>query len=270
MHFDGSPPSTSTLARMTHSLKHRGPDGEGTHIDGAVGLGHRRLAIIDTTEAGAQPMSNEDGSVWITYNGEIYNYAELRTDLQKRGHVFKSRSDTEVILHAYETWGVESLSRFNGIFSFAIWDSRQRSLWLVRDRLGVKPLFYLMRHDRVLLASEIKALLQDPSVDRSIDFTGLHHYLSLNYVPAPFTLFSGVSQLLPGHYLLIGADGRLQDVSYWDVSYGTQRSVDERQLLEEFDSLLSEAVSRQMVSDVPLGAFLSGGVDSSAVVYWMS
>ena len=255
---------------MARSLKHRGPDAEGLYIQDAIGLGHRRLVIIDLSEAGNQPMTNEDGSLWLVFNGEIYNFAEIRSELQRRGHVFRSSTDTEVILHAYETWGVDCLTRFNGMFAFALWDSRRRRLWLVRDRLGIKPLFYLHRPDRLLFASEIKAILCDPSVKRQIDLTALHHYLSLNYTPAPYSLFAGIYQLLPGHYLLVEADGRYHDVAYWDISYTPKINGTEANLLEQFEAIVADAVKHQLVSDVPLGAFLSGGVDSSSIVYWMS
>jgi asparagine synthase (glutamine-hydrolysing) len=255
---------------MTDSLRHRGPDADGIHIEGSIGLGHRRLAIIDLSEAGKQPMANEDKSIWITYNGELYNFFEVRKELEGRGHVFRSQSDTEVILHAYETWGVDCLTRFNGMFAFALWDVALQRLWLVRDRLGIKPLFYLHRSDRLVFASEIKGILCDPTVKRQVDLHGLHHYLSLNYTPAPFTLFCDIHQLPPAHFLLIGQDGHIRLEAYWDVSYRQKRLGNEKQLTEEFAHRLSEAVKKQMVSDVPLGAFLSGGVDSSSIVYWMS
>ncbi len=270
LHFDGHPPSMEVLSAMTDSLRHRGPDGEGIYIEGSIGLGHRRLAIIDLSEAGKQPMSNEDHSVWITYNGELYNFFDIRKELEERGHIFRSGSDTEVILHAYETWGVDCLSRFNGMFAFALWDSAIQRLWLVRDRLGIKPLFYLHRRDRLLFASEIKGILCDPTVKRQIDLHGLHHYLSLNYTPAPFTLFCNIRQLPPAHFLLVERDGQSRLEAYWDISYREKRDGNEKQLTEEFEHQLAEAVKKQMVSDVPLGAFLSGGVDSSSIVYWMS
>lgn len=270
LHFDGQPPSTEVLSAMTDCLYHRGPDGSGMHVDGPVGLGHRRLAIIDLSSAARQPMANEDSSLWLTYNGEIYNYVELRTELQKRGHAFRSDSDTEVILHAYETWGVDCLDRLDGMFAFALWDSPRQRLWLVRDRLGIKPLFYLHRLDRLLFSSEIKAILCDPSVERRADQVALHHFLSLNYTPAPYTLFAGIRQLLPGHYRLIEADGRWRDEIYWDISYAQQRNGSKADLMEQFETMLAKAVKVRLVSDVPVGAFLSGGVDSSAIVYWMS
>ena len=270
LHFDGRPPSSEILSRMTESLRHRGPDAWGRRIDGPVGLGHRRLAIIDLSEMGSQPMANEDKTLWITYNGEIYNFKEVRADLEQLGHVFRSATDTEVILHAYENWGTECLSRFNGMFAFALWDSTRRRLWLVRDRLGIKPLFYSKQPDRLLFGSEIKAILCDPAFERQVDLEALHHFLSLNYTPAPFSLFKGIRQLLPGQYLLVEANGRCHERSYWDISYSRQKDGRESELCQEFDSVFADSVRRQMVSDVPLGAFLSGGVDSSALVYWMT
>jgi asparagine synthase (glutamine-hydrolysing) len=270
LHFDGQSASLEVLSAMTESLRHRGPDAGGVHMAGPLGLGHRRLAIIDLSAGGGQPMSTEDHLIWITYNGEIYNFVEVRRELQGRGHVFRSESDTEVILHAYETWGVDCLTRFNGMFAFALWDSRIKRLWLVRDRLGIKPLFYLHRDDRILFASEIKGILCDPTVKREIDLDGLDHYLSLNYTPAPYTLFCGIRQLPPAHYLLVDSDGHAKLESYWDISYRQKRGGEETDLIREFEQRFSEAVKMQMVSDVPLGAFLSGGVDSSSIVYWMS
>ena len=255
---------------MTDSLYHRGPDAGGIQIAGSVGLGHRRLAVIDLSEGGQQPMTNEDRSIWITYNGEIYNFIQVRDILEARGHIFRTVSDTEVILHAYEEWGVDCLARFNGMFAFALWDTRRQRLWLVRDRLGIKPLFYLYRNDRLLFASEIKGIICDPTVKREVDLVGLHHYLSYNYTPAPNTLFNGIRQLLPAQYLLVDGDGQFKMEGYWDVSYQQKRSESESELIQEFADRFSEAVKLQMVSDVPLGAFLSGGVDSSAIVYWMS
>jgi asparagine synthase (glutamine-hydrolysing) len=270
LHFNGQHPSVDVVSCMTESLRHRGPDGRGIHVDSEIGLGHRRLAIIDLSPDGKQPMSNEDGTLWITYNGEIYNFVEIRRELQQMGYIFRTQTDTEVILKAYENWGVDCLSRFNGMFAFALWDTTLGRLWLVRDRLGVKPLFYCHRPDRLLFGSEIKAILCDPIIERRINLTALHHYLSLNYMPAPYSLFDGIYQLLPGHYLLIYNDGRYKEESYWDVSYMNKRHESEQELLANFDYELSRAIERHLVSDVPLGAFLSGGVDSSTIVYWMA
>jgi asparagine synthase (glutamine-hydrolysing) len=269
--FDGAPVQADLLRRMTDTLAHRGPDGEGIYACAPVGLGHRRLAIIDLSPAGRQPMPNEDETVWVTFNGEIYNFAEVRAELQQRGHHFRSGTDTEMIVHAYEEWGTDCLKRFNGMFAFGLWDARQRCLWLVRDRLGVKPLFYAHLPGCLLFGSEIKALLCCPEISRELDYEALAYFLALNYTPAPHTLFAQVRQLLPGHYLMIDASGQTQDVAYWDLVYTEDEKVrPERDWLGEFDALLEDAVRLRLVSDVPFGTFLSGGVDSSSVAYWMS
>jgi len=270
LRFDGGPVDAGLVKAMTDSLAHRGPDGEGYHVAGAVGLGHRRLAIIDLSSAGHQPMANEDGSVWITFNGEIYNFHEVRKTLESLGHRFRSGTDTEVVIHAYEEWGVDCVHRFNGMFAFALWDQSSRQLWLVRDRLGVKPLFYAHLPHCLLFGSEIKAILAEPTVDRALDYEALNYYLSLNYTPAPHTLFQRVRQVLPGHFLLVDVTGRLQDVEYWDLIYREDHTSDEREYVEGFAALLEDSVRLRLISDVPFGAFLSGGLDSSSVAYWMS
>jgi len=270
LRFDGGPVDRTALQRMTDSLAHRGPDGEGHYVAGSVGLGHRRLAIIDLSPAGRQPMSNEDGSVWISYNGEVYNFRELRRELEARGHRFRSATDTEVVVHAYQEWGTASLERFNGMFAFALWDARRQRLWLVRDRLGVKPLFYAQRPGALLFGSEIKAVVTDPDVDRDLDLEALGYFLALNHVPAPLTLFSRVRQVRPGHYLLVDASGAVEDVEYWDLVYREGEDRGEAAYRDELSALLADAVRLRLVSDVPFGVFLSGGVDSAAVAYWMS
>ncbi len=270
LRFDGAAAQPELLKRMTDVLAHRGPDGEGVYLSGPLGLGHRRLAILDLSSAGRQPMTNEDGSIWVTFNGEIYNFRELRRELEARGHAFRSATDTEVLVHAYEEWGLNCLQRFNGMFAFGLWDERRRGLWLVRDRLGIKPLFYSHRSDRLLFGSEIKALLCDPDLDRTLDDEALSYYLALNYTPAPYTLFRRVRQLLPGHYLWIDDSGSIQDVEYWDLKYQEGDGRGEQVYCHEFAALLEDAVRMRLVSDVPFGAFLSGGVDSSSVAYWMS
>ena len=196
------PASEETLRVMTRMLAHRGPDGDGVHCEGPVGFGHRRLAVLDLSPAGAQPMKSADGQLWITYNGEIFNFRELRALLESRGHRFRSRTDTEVILAAYQEWGHDCLARFNGMFAFALWDARKQTVWLVRDRLGVKPLFYTVQPTYLAFASEIKGILPVLTEPPGLNEEALHHFLSLNYVPAPQTLFAGITQLLPGHYLL--------------------------------------------------------------------
>ena len=254
---------------MTTTMVHRGPDGEGVWLNENVGLAHRRLAIIDLRDVASQPMTNEDGSVWITFNGEIYNFQELRQELEKRGHAFRTQSDTEVIIHAYEEYGRGCLDRLRGMFAFAIWDSRSRILFLARDRVGKKPLFYFLGSDRFLFASEIKALLTADAVPRQPDPVAINHFLALGYVPGPRTAFLGIHKLPPAHWLEI-KDGRVETGRYWKLRYTPKRKISEADAMSELYSHLAEAVRMRLVSDVPLGAFLSGGVDSSAVVIHMA
>jgi asparagine synthase (glutamine-hydrolysing) len=270
LELDGAPASLPLVRAMTATLAHRGPDGEGWHVQGPVGLGHRRLAIIDLSPTGRQPMNSVDGSIWLTFNGELYNFRELRAELKAHGHVFRSASDTEVVIEAYRRWGVDCLGRFNGMFAFGLWDAGRQRLWLVRDRLGVKPLFYARLATRLVFGSEIKALLADVGVDRSVDFEALSYYLTLNHTPAPHTLFARVRQVLPGHFLLVDVTGRVQDVEYWDVPYKSATESREAVWVEEFAALLEDAVRLRLVADVPYGAFLSGGIDSSAVASLMA
>jgi asparagine synthase (glutamine-hydrolysing) len=270
-HFDDKEVDAELLRRMTDVLKHRGPDSDGYFISGNLGLGHRRLKIIDLTDKGSQPLSNENCTIWVTYNGEIYNYRELTVELQKKGHVFKSRTDSEAIVHAYEEWGIDCLERFNGMFAFALYDKRAKNLFLVRDRIGIKPLFYFLDSNRLMFGSEIKALLVDPRVPRKIDARCLHNYFSLNYVTAPHTLFKDIKQILPGHYLKVSQKGSWAE-RYWNISFAEENSDQSytRHWLTKFDQTLNRAVERRLVSDVPFGALLSGGLDSSSVVYYMS
>lgn len=257
------------LTAMRDTMLHRGPDGFGTWIsnDGKVGFGHRRLAIIDLSDAASQPMCNADKSLWLTFNGEIYNHAEIRDELIKDGfNQWKTdHSDTEVILHAYERWGIEALHKFRGMFAFGLWDERNKELWLVRDRIGIKPLYYSIHHGRITFASEIKALLKDPQQPRAVNEEALYHYLSFLTTPGPQTLFDGIHKLAAGTWLRVKTDGTVQEYKYWDVwDYThplTDVSEDEisQRLLEE----LRTAVQLQKVSDVPVGVFLSGGIDSS-------
>lgn len=271
VNFDGRAVDRALLSAMADRLAHRGPDGAGIHTSGSAGLAHRRLKIIDLTDAAHQPMSNEDGSVWLTYNGEIYNFSEVRRELIGLGHRFKSGTDSEVIVHGYEQWGLDCLKRFNGMFAFALWDDTRRRLWLVRDRLGVKPLFYAATASGISFGSEVKAVLADPAVDRALDYEALAYYLALNYLPAPFTLFKQVRQLEPGQQLVAEADGTITLSMYWDLVFDNEpASRPESSWVEEFDALMDDAVRMRLVSDVPFGLFLSGGVDSSGVAYWMS
>lgn len=270
INFNGEPVDHSLLKRMTSCLSHRGPDDEGIYLKDNVGLGHRRLSIIDLSPSAHQPMSNEDGTLWIVYNGEIYNFRELREDLIRRGHVFRSRSDTETIIHLYEEYGVECLKYLRGMFAFAIWDERDKSLFLARDRVGKKPLFYLYSEKTFVFASEIKAILQDEEIPRMPDITAIHHYLTYMSVPSPSSAFEGIKKLPPAHYLIC-KDGHVSIKRYWKLSYLPKFAVqDEKELENELYEKINDAVRIRLISDVPLGAFLSGGMDSSVVVALMS
>lgn len=271
LNFDGRPVERERLASMAALLAHRGPDGSDVRTFGVAGFAHRRLKIIDLTDAARQPMSNEDGSIWLIYNGEVYNYVELRAELEQAGHRFASSTDSEVIVHGYEQWGFDCLQRLNGMFAFAIWDQRRRRLWLVRDRLGVKPLFYAISPAGVTFGSEVKAVLDSPAVDRVLDYEALAYYLALNYLPAPFTLFKRIRQLEPGQQLVATADGAVQLSHYWDLTFDNDPPPrPDAAWREELDALMSDAVRIRLRSDVPFGVFLSGGVDSSGVASWMS
>lgn len=265
------------LRSMTESFAYRGPDDEGFFFEGPVGLGHRRLSIIDLSPSGRQPMSNEDQALWLVFNGEIYDFAETRKELVSRGHSLKSHTDTETVLHLYEEEGVACLKHLNGMFSFALWDARLQRLWLARDRLGKKPLVYYWDGKRLLFASEIKAILRDPEVPREIDFEALDLYLTLNYIPATWTIFKNIRKLLPGHYLLL-EKGKLSIQSYWDIPVNEGEPevpspsdpVQWNQCKERLRALLDASVRRRLIADVPLGAFLSGGIDSSIIVALMA
>lgn len=257
-----------TVHRMTRALAHRGPDAEGFHIRGAAGLGHRRLQIIDLAE-GKQPMYNEDGTLVVVFNGEIYNYLALRRELAAHGHHFKTNSDTEVLLHGYEQWGRNLLRRLRGMFAFALWDERAHQLFLGRDQIGVKPLHYYWDGQQFLFASEIKAILQDASIARKIDAHALDDYLTYLYIPAPKTIFANIRKLQPGHGLLASARG-LEEFEYWDLDFTPRNGKSEADMAHEVNAALRESVSAQLMSEVPLGAFLSGGIDSSAVVGTMA
>lgn len=247
---------------MAASLAHRGPDDEGFHVEGPIGLGFRRLSIIDL-ETGHQPIPNEDESRWVILNGEIYNYRDLRRELETAGHRFRSRSDTETIVHGHEAWGDEVTNRLNGIFGFAVWDASDRTLLLARDHLGVKPVYWYDDGQRLLFGSEIKAILQDRSVPRELDLEALGIFLSLGFVPSPRTLFKGIRKLPPGHRLQVDAKGaRL--VRYWRKIPQIQ-DISEADAIDAYAQLFQRAVERQMVSDVPVGSLLSGGVDSAMV-----
>jgi asparagine synthase (glutamine-hydrolysing) len=258
---------------LVEALEHRGPDsGDLWSGDGCV-LGHRRLAIIDLSEAGCQPMASADGALRLTFNGEIYNFQELRRQLEATGHRFRSATDTEVILHAWEEWGTDCVHRLRGMFAFGLWDARARRLFLARDRAGKKPLFWTSDGERLMFASELHALLQDPSVSRQVDLQAVDEYLSWGYVPAPRTGFRAVSKLPPAHWMTVDItdDGlRCRLHRYWELSYEPKLDVDEVEAGRLVREALTEAVRLRMISDVPLGAFLSGGIDSSVVVGLMA
>jgi asparagine synthase (glutamine-hydrolysing) len=259
------------LRRMTDALGHRGPDGDGFHIAPGIGLGHRRLAIVDLA-AGNQPLFNEDGTICVVYNGEIYNFHPLMAELLELGHVFRTRCDTEVIVHAWEEWGVACLDRFNGMFAFALWDAAREVLFLARDRLGEKPLYYSFLSDgRLLFGSELKSLLLSPRIDRELDPQAIEEFFAFGYVPDPRSIYCGVRKLAPAHYLL-ARRGEMppEPCAYWDLLFLDGMSARRDDVEEELIERLRESVRMRMIADVPLGAFLSGGVDSSGVVAMMA
>lgn len=256
------------LNRMSAVLAHRGPDDAGTYIDpqASVGLAHRRLSILDLSERGHQPMADAGGSTHITYNGEIYNFLDLKRDLEKRAVGFRTSTDTEVLLALYSRYGVDMLQRLNGIFAFALWDSRERTMFLARDHLGVKPLYYAETPSGFLFASELKALITCPEVSREIDPVAVDQHLAFQWCAAPRTIIRGISKLEPGYALLV-KDGRVSKKwRFYDLPFGRERFAESpEKIAADLRECLATAVDRQMISDVPVGAFLSGGVDSSRV-----
>lgn len=273
--FNGKPIDSNLIKRMCQKMVHRGPDDEGIFIGPGskvqsskinVGLGHRRLSIIDLSEAGHQPMCNEDESVWIVYNGEIYNFLEIRERLEGKGHIFKSHTDTEVIIHAYEQWGYDCINHFRGMFAFGIWDDRKKRLCLARDRMGVKPLFYSFKNKNLVFASTLQSLIQDEDISKEIDMSAIDYYLTYSYIPAPYSIFKEIRKLPPAHFL-IWEDGNISIHKYWDLDFSQKLVSGEREdVTEGILERLREAVKIRLISDVPLGVFLSGGIDSSAIV----
>ena len=255
------------VQKMNNTLRHRGPDDEGYYQDSRASLAMRRLSIIDLN-TGHQPISNEAEDIWVVYNGEIYNFQPLRAELEKRGHVFKTRTDTEVIVHAYEEYGDGCVKEFNGMFALALWDSRRCRLLMARDHMGIKPLYYWMGADRLVFGSELKALAAHPAVPRRVSLAAIDLFLSLEYIPSPLTIYEEVFKLQPGHMLVL-EEGRLKVSSFWEVPVQPVGE-DEDECAETLAGLLKDAVRMRLISDVPLGAFLSGGIDSSAVVGYMS
>ncbi len=272
IYLNGKKVNGADLKSMTDAISHRGPDGEGFYINpsGNVGLGHRRLAIIDLSPAASQPMTNEDGTIWIVYNGEIYNFQELRSDLERLGHKFKSKSDTEVIIHLYEEYGIDCLKHLRGMFAFAVWDEKNQQLFLARDRLGKKPLKYYLGKDVFIFASELKAILTQLAVKPEVDDEALPHFFAFNHLAASATGFKEIYKLPPAHYAVL-KDNQLTTRKYWEIDFGKKAkfaSYEEAKI--ELKRLLTEAVEKRLIADVPLGAMLSGGIDSSLVVGLMS
>jgi len=265
--------TTELITDMRDTMIHRGPDDAGIYIspDRKLGLGHRRLSIIDLSAMGCQPMCNEDGSVWIIYNGEIYNHQKLRKELEAKGHHYKSHTDTESILHLYEERGPDCVNDLEGMFAFAIWDNKKKRMLFARDRIGKKPLYYAIQDGQLIFASEIKAILKHPRIKREIDTTALYHYLTLYVTPAPMTLFEGINKLPPGYIMVCDKDGNIQQEQYWDAIVQTPtEDYPEVYYIEEIRRLLSESIEKRMMSDVPFGVFLSGGIDSSTNVALMA
>jgi asparagine synthase (glutamine-hydrolysing) len=266
---DGARLPAGALERMNRTLERRGPDDSGVFQDAGVGLAMRRLSIIDLA-GGRQPIHNEDATVWVVFNGEIYNYRELRAELVRRGHRFATSSDTEVIVHLYEEHGDGFVQHLRGMFAFALWDAPRKRGMLVRDRLGIKPLFYAEAGGTLLFGSEIKAVLASGIVGRDLDYQALDAFFTFTYIPAPLTIYGRVRKLEPGH-LLVWEEGRVENRRYWELDMaGVDSRADDRQWLERFDAAIEDAVKSHLVSDVPVGAFLSGGIDSSLVVGFMS
>lgn len=264
LNFNQQPVAYSQLKAMTDSIFHRGPDGAGQYIDGNLGFGHRRLAIIDLSPAGNQPMQTPCGRFTITYNGEVYNFKELKIQLEALGYKFHSQTDTEVVLNAYAEWGYKSLAKFNGMFAFAVWDKKEKRLFLARDRYGIKPLYYCLTDGYVVFASEVKAIIASGLYQSQLDKEGLVEYLTFQNFFTDKTLFQDVKMLMPGHYGYVKG-GKFEKQQYWDFNFCGSLKISEQEAIEETDRLFKQAVQRQLISDVPVNAYLSGGVDSGAI-----
>ena len=263
------PVDPSVLSAMTDTLSHRGPDASGTYVsdDGRVGLGHTRLSIIDLSERGRQPMASDDLKIQVSYNGEIYNYREIREELRSKGHVFRTNSDTEVLVRSYEQWGIECLHKFIGMFALAIWDSGENKLYLARDRVGIKPLYYYRENGLFLFGSELKAIMKHRDFGKRISLDGLTLFLRYDYIRSPYTIFENTFKLEPGHYLCLH-DGQLEKHRYWDIteSYNMRPyDIREEEACEMFEEIMVDSLKHRLVSDVPVGLFLSGGIDSSLI-----
>lgn len=264
LEYDNKPIDRDLLVRMRDTLHHRGPDDEGLYFSGSLGLAFRRLSIIDL-DSGHQPMSNHEGSVWMVFNGEIYNYVELRDNLLKQGVAFKSQSDSEVIIHMYERFGTDCVNYLNGMFSFVIWDEKKKELFAARDRVGIKPFYYYQDNERIIIGSEIKAIIEHPSVKRIPNYLAILDYLQYMYCLGDKTFFEGVHKLLPGHTLQADPSGKINKKQYWDLHFSPDNSMKEQDAVEMLTSALQDSMRMHLRSDVPLGCHLSGGLDSSAV-----
>jgi asparagine synthase (glutamine-hydrolysing) len=274
-HSDAFAVSEELAQSMSDTIAHRGPDGDGTWAsrNGRVAFGHRRLSIVDLSPAGAQPMTNEDGTVWITYNGEIYNHAALREELEAKGHQYRSRTDTETLIHLYEEEGPRCVERLHGMFAFAIWDERRQELFLARDRLGIKPLYYAQPAGGFVFGSEIKALLKHPAITPELDEEAFFHYLTFVCTPAPMTMFRGIRKLAPAERMIVSADGSIHSETWWSPfsrsAAADVAAMDEDEMRERLLELLRGSIKKRMMADVPFGVFLSGGLDSSTNVALM-
>ena len=269
LNFDNSPVSPVVLKKMTDVIKHRGPDGEGHWIEENVGFGHRRLSIIDLSQAGHQPMISADHRYVLTYNGEIYNFRELRTELVAKGYWFRSQTDSEVVLSALAEWGADALLKFNGMFALAFWDRKEKNLLLARDRYGIKPLYYFLNDKKLVFGSEQKAILEQPHFDRVINKKALLEYFTFQNIFTNQTLLEGIHLLQSGHYATLDCSNnskKLKCVQYWDYHFREPNTkIDKREYVEELDRLFHQAVNRQLVSDVEVGCYLSGGMDSGSI-----
>lgn len=265
--FTGGPVSSKLVEKMGQTIRHRGPDGEGVWCDGPIGLGHQRLAIIDISSAGHQPMQTPDSRFVITYNGEVYNFRELRVELESLGHQFHSATDTEVVLHSFAEWGLDSLTRFNGMFAFAVWDKQLKQLHLARDRYGIKPVYYAHLNNSLVFGSEIKAILQHPEVSANLDESGLFEYFSFQNILTNRTLLKNISILEPGTVITFSNNGTAISHQYWDFQFESDSgALSEQDCIDGLDFYFSQAVNRQLVSDVEIGSYLSGGMDSASIV----
>ena len=268
--FDGEAPAPDLIRTMCKTLAHRGPDDVGVYTAPHIGLGQRRLTVIDLDPSACPPLSNEDGTVWLAFNGEIYNFRELRKSLQEMGHKFKTNSDTESIVHLYEEEGVECLKKLRGMFAFALWDENRKTLFCARDRLGQKPFCYTVTGDSFVFGSEIKAITADPNVSVAPNYHAIDQYLTYQYVPSPLTAFDGIRRLGPGEYLTCDLQGNVKTQTYWEPRVAEQTNASREEIESELVRRLRESVAMRMVSDVPLGAFLSGGIDSATIVALMA